>query len=142
MHTPGLAYRSRHKSGLARQFRKNPTDAERKLWSRLRGKRLGGIKFRRQQPLGSYIADFYCSAAKMIIEIDGGQHGEPARRAHDAMRTQFLEAQGYSVLRFTNCEVMRETERVLDVIWHAVQIRVLSPPRSAFRASTLPQGEG
>ena len=142
MHTPGVAYRPKHKRDLARQFRRWPTDAERKLWSRLRGKRLGGVRFRRQQPFGSYIADFYCSTARLIIEIDGAQHGQPAHRAHDALRSRFLEDQGYFVLRFTNHEVMRETDRVLDVIWHMVEVRGPSPPRSAERASTLPQGEG
>ena len=140
MHTPGAAYRPKHKRDLARQFRKWPTDAERKLWSRLRGKRLGGVKFRRQQPLGAYIADFYCSAAKIIVEIDGAQHGEPARRAHDAARTRFLEDQGYFVLRFTNHEVMRDTDRVLDVIWRMVEIRGRPLPEAQNALRPSPKG--
>jgi len=88
----------------ARQLRKNPTEAERKLWSLLRQKQFDGNRFRRQAPIGPYIADFFCPAAKLIIELDGGQHAEQS--AADQVRTNWLEARGYRVLRFWNNEIL------------------------------------
>jgi very-short-patch-repair endonuclease len=84
-------------SSLARQLRASATDAEIRLWSRLRRRQLEGFRFRRQQPMGSYIVDFFCPDAKLIVEVDGGQHAESTT---DERRTQWLEAQGYHVVRF------------------------------------------
>ena len=98
----------------ARDLRTNATDAERRLWERLRRKQIDGHRFRRQVPLGSYIVDFICFDARLVVEVDGGQHAKSA--AKDARRTAFLEASGFRVLRFWNDDVLANTEGVLDVI--------------------------
>src|SRR5687767_7291526 len=97
----------------ARQLRKDETEAESRLWRRLSGRELGGYKFARQVPLGPYVVDFLCRSQRLIVELDGEQHAHGAR---DARRTAFLNAHGYSVLRFWNYEVLREREEVLDAI--------------------------
>jgi very-short-patch-repair endonuclease len=104
---------------LARSLRSMPTDAETRLWSRLRRKQLGGFRFRRQHPIGDYVVDFFCPEAKLIIEVDGGQHSADAAR--DAARTRWLEACGYRVIRFWNNEVLGNTEGVLVVILEALR---------------------
>ncbi|MGH7775068.1 MAG: endonuclease domain-containing protein [Candidatus Binatia bacterium] len=103
----------------ARQLRNNPTDAERFLWEHLRLRQIGGYKFRRQQPLGSYIVDFVCLEKRLVIEIDGGQHIEQV--AYDTQRSAWIEAQGFSVLRFWDHEVLREIGAVMEVIWKALR---------------------
>jgi very-short-patch-repair endonuclease len=102
----------------ARQLRNNPTDAERLLWQHLRLHQVGGFKFRRQQPLGPFIVDFACLEKRLVIEVDGGQHGE--RIAYEAERSEWLKAQGFVVLRFWNNEVVREIEAMKEVIWKAL----------------------
>lgn len=101
-------------TGFARQLRANSSDAEIRLWWHLRDRRLGGAKFRRQYPIGPYIVDFVCLDKRLVVELDGGQHSEQVE--YDAVRTMFLEREGYRVLRFWNDEVLRETEAVLEVI--------------------------
>ncbi len=98
----------------ARELRKNPTEAERKLWKYLRLRQLGGYKFRRQVPLGSYIGDFVCLEKKLIVELDGGQHSIQIN--YDAKRTEWLEAHGFRVLRFWNNDVLEEIEIVKELI--------------------------
>jgi len=93
--------------------------AARRLWRHRRGKRLAGYKFRRQQPLGTYILDFVCIEAKLAIEIDGGQHAE--QTACDAQRTRYLQQRGFTVLRFWNNEVLQQTEAVLTAILHKLE---------------------
>jgi adenine-specific DNA-methyltransferase len=105
----------------ARQLRKNQTDAEKLLWSRLRRRQVGNNKFRRQHAIGPYIVDFVCLSGKLIIELDGGQHAEQA--AYDERRTAFLESEGFKVLRFWNTEVLMETEAVLEVIYKELVTR-------------------
>ncbi|MGH6906086.1 MAG: endonuclease domain-containing protein, partial [Geminicoccaceae bacterium] len=90
-------------SSIARTLRQNLTDAERRLWSRMRGRQLDGCRFRRQAPLGPYVVDFVCLAAQLVIEVDGGQHSWQAEQ--DAVRRSGLEANGFHVLRFWNNEV-------------------------------------
>jgi very-short-patch-repair endonuclease len=114
------------KRDRARELRRNATNAERKLWTLLRGKRFGGWRFRRQHPVGPYFADFFCAAAKLIIELDGGQHGEADKIEHDDARTLWLQSRGYKVRRFWNSDVMTEQEAVLDAIWNA--LREARPP--------------
>ncbi|HLX52694.1 MAG TPA: endonuclease domain-containing protein, partial [Aquella sp.] len=97
----------------ARQLRKNLTPAEIKLWQRLRRKQLAGLRFRRQVTIGKYIVDFICYEARLIIEIDGGQHNEDAIAQYDRYRDKWLEAQGYKVIRFWNNEVLGQIENVL-----------------------------
>jgi very-short-patch-repair endonuclease len=99
---------------FARTLRHNQTDTERELWHLLRRSELAGYKFRRQVPLGPYIADFVCLSARLIVELDGGQHGEQI--PHDSERTKWLEAQNFLVLRFWNNQVFEEQEAVLETI--------------------------
>jgi very-short-patch-repair endonuclease len=98
----------------ARQLRASQTEVERLLWLRLRDRRLNGAKFRRQVPFGPYIVDFVCMEAKLVIELDGGQHGEQS--TYDGARTDFLKSQGYRVLRFWNNELLENEQGVLTTI--------------------------
>lgn len=98
--------------GHARRLRKyQETTPEHILWEQLRGRRLQNLKFRRQVPIGPFIADFLCSTGRLIIELDGKGHSE--RQKYDQERTLFLEQHGYRVIRFTNNEVFENLERVL-----------------------------
>ncbi len=110
----------------ARALRRNLTDAERKLWFKLRDRRLAGMKFRRQMPVGRYIADFACEQSRLIVEIDGGQHADRAGR--DAERTFEIEAMGYLVLRFWNNDVLQNMDGVLDRIAASAQQRASVTP--------------
>ena len=96
----------------ARRLRRNMTDAERRLWYRLRDHQLGA-HFRRQEPMERYVLDFVCFATKLVVEVDGGQHAESAA---DPVRDAFLRAKGFRVLRFWNNEVMENIEGVLETI--------------------------
>ena len=101
----------------ARELRRDETDAEKKLWSRLRGRRLDGLKFRRQFPLGPFFADFCALETKLIIEVDGGQ---PAvQRDKDGSRTESLTKQGFRVLRFWNNEVLGSIDAVCEEVLKA-----------------------
>jgi very-short-patch-repair endonuclease len=104
----------------SRQLRSNLTAAERRLWARLRGKQVLGVQFYRQKPLGNSIVDFYAPKADLVIEVDGGQHFEPAHRAADAQRTVALSGMGLRVLRFTNVEVLAQTDAVVAKIFRVV----------------------
>jgi len=101
---------------LAKSLRRRSTDAEQLVWSRLRAGRLEGMKFRRQHPMGQYIADFVCLERKLIIELDGSQHALPEELLKDRQRSEWLEKEGYSVLRFLDNEALTNTEGVLEVI--------------------------
>ena len=102
----------------ARQLRREMTPAERVLWDRLRNRRFLGLKFRRQHPLGRFIADFYCAEHRLVIELDGGVH--LARREYDQARTNALQNYGYRVLRFSNDAVLQCLDEVLATIAAAV----------------------
>jgi len=106
---------------LARKLRLTPTDAEIRVWSRLRRKQLEGFRFRRQHPLGPYVVDFLCAEAKLVVEVDGGQHADD-RQA----RTFWLEARGYRVIRFWNNDVLANTDGVLRMVRNA--LRAGPPP--------------
>jgi very-short-patch-repair endonuclease len=113
----------------ARELRKEMTPAEKKLWQILRGTQLDGLYFRRQHAIGSYIVDFICIQAKLIIEIDGSSHLE--QEEYDKERTRWLEEEkGYRVIRFTNNDVLRNTNGVLEAIREAAK-----SPHLAFSAS-------
>ena len=101
--------RMKHHTAAARRLRKLPTDAEQRLWPRLRGAQLG-TAFRRQHPLAGVIADFYAPAVKLVVEVDGGQH---ARSLRDDLRTAALARRGISVLRFWKNEVLGNTDGVV-----------------------------
>ena len=98
----------------SRALRRQPTEAEARLWQHLRDRRLAGCKFRRQVPLGPYFADFACTEQRLIIEVDGGQHTE--QLARDTRRSAYLHELGFTVLRFWNDQVLRETDVVLEEI--------------------------
>ena len=102
----------------ARELRKNPTPAERLLWGQLRGRQLGGHKFRRQDPIGPYIVDFGTFGKRLVIEVDGGQHA--ADSAYDLARTHWLEEQGFRVLRFWNNQVLANMDGVKEAILEAL----------------------
>jgi len=110
----------------ARTFRKAMTDGEQKLWSRLRRKQLGSY-FRRQTPIGKYVVDFVCWKEKLIIEIDGSQHFTNTGKEHDRLRDQFLQQQGYRILRFNSVEVLNNTEGIVDAIYENLKNPLSSP---------------
>jgi len=112
-------------SPVARRLRKTSTDAEIRLWSKLRRKQLEGFRFRRQHPMGAYVVDFFCADARLVVEVDGGQHAD--RVAHDDARTRWLEERGYRVLRFWNNEVLANTEGVLLTIREALHEQTSNP---------------
>ena len=99
----------------AKQLRKNMTEAEKLLWTYLK-KDINGFKFRRQHPLGIYIADFYCHKAALVIELDGGIHDNEEIKRNDAERQQWLEQQSLIVVRFKNEEIIKEINTVLKTI--------------------------
>jgi very-short-patch-repair endonuclease len=107
---------------LARQLRKNMTDAERALWARLRRKQLNGRIFYRQKNIGSYIVDFYCPAAKLIVELDGGQHYSAEGRVKDEIRDQYLAKVGLKVIRFSDLDVLKNMDGVLQVLYEHCKI--------------------
>ena len=108
----------------ARPLRREATDAERRLWSRLRNRQLGGFKFRRQETIGRYIADFACSECRLVVEADGGQHGGEA----DCERTAYLNDLGWKVLRCWNGDILQNTDGVLSVILDACEQRRQGKP--------------
>ena len=127
---------------LRRRLRRDQTDPERILWYRLRGRRLAGFKFVRQDSVGRYVADFACREVKLIVELDGSQHADSA---HDRVRDAWLAEQGYRVLRFWNADVMTNMNSVLDTIVAAL------PPSPRQRGegrgdlvvgAASPKGEG
>jgi lysyl-tRNA synthetase class 2 len=103
---------------FARRLRREATEAEHRLWSRLRARQLRGAKFRRQHPVGPFIADFCCAEARLVIELDGGQHAD--RREADQKRTAALEAAGFRVLRFWDNEVFSNLDGILQRISEAL----------------------
>ncbi len=107
----------------AKDLRKSMTDAERKLWQRLRGGQLD-VKFRRQHAFENYVLDFVCIERRLVVEIDGSQHAE--EQDHDQRRTEKLSQAGFAVVRFWNNQVLNETDSVMQVIWDILNP---SPPR-------------
>jgi very-short-patch-repair endonuclease len=99
-----------------RALRAAQTEVESRLWQRLRNRQLEGAKFRRRQSIGSYIADFFCFDARLVVELDGSQHGEEHEQQADDRRTEYLENHGYRVLRFWNEEVLDNIDGVLETI--------------------------
>ena len=113
------AYEARLKP-LSRGLRCGMSDAERVLWQRLRRRQLHGVQAYRQKPLGRWIVDFSVPAARLVVEVDGGQHFDEAAIARDAERTRALERMGLRVLRFDNLQVLKQTEAVVEAIWFVV----------------------
>jgi len=127
---------------FARKLRQEQPNAESLMWGVLRDRRLGGAKFRRQHPVGSYVLDFFCHEANLAIELDGGQHAEA--QARDEMRTAFLKSKGIDVLRFWNNEMLEQTEAVLEKIWWELDARkvIVSSQSAPSPLAPLPEGEG
>ncbi len=119
----------------ARALRQNSTNAERILWSELRGHRLRGAGFRRQVPIDRYIVDFVCHAAHLVIDLDGGQHFSTEGEQRDAARSAVIEAKGFQILRFANNDVMTNRGGVLETIAAAIAARAptLTLPRKRGR---------
>ena len=137
----------------ARELRKEAPVPERLLWGMLRGRQLGGLKFRRQQPLGPYVADFYCERAGLVVELDGQSH--IGQESQDAARDRYMRVRGLEVLRIANDELLRNREGVAETILHVAEGRqhaldtVAERPSSTPSHSNLdrpspgpPQGEG
>ena len=118
------------------EFRRTMNAPERKLWRALSNRKVGGLRFRRQHPIGSYIADFICLERRLVIEVDGSQHGFEAQVEHDQRRTDWLHSEGYRVIRFWANEVMSNTEGVVESITR----EALSMPSRDMNASS--RGEG
>lgn len=136
--------RNAHAQRLAKKLRKTPTDAEMRLWYYLHKKQLDGLRLKRQEPIGSYIADFVCPSRMLIVEVDGGQHAQ--RQDKDAQRTEWLTDQGYRVIRFWNNDVMKNIEGVLTEIRNEAesmrQQKYTAPPSTSLRSVTSPSEEG
>ncbi|GLV24264.1 endonuclease domain-containing protein [Sphingobium sp. Cam5-1] len=103
----------------AAMLRQNATECEKQLWAALRNRQLDGFKFRRQATIGPYVVDLLCAEHRLIVEVDGGQHGDEA----DLSRTRFLERQGYSVIRFWNHEVIENLDGVLESVRQALPVK-------------------
>jgi very-short-patch-repair endonuclease len=130
------------RTARARRLRRDETDAERRLWYRLRSRQIEDAKFVRQDPIGPYVADFACRERRLIVEVDGGQH---ATDPHDAVCDQWLRDRGYRVLRFWNNDVLANTEGVLEAIAAALSETAGIQPRgrtSSPRPSPRTRGEG
>ena len=109
----------RKKVIAARRLRCDATNVEQVLWWHLANRQMDRLKFRRQHPIGLYVADFACPAAKLIVELDGDQHAQ--QRAYDDARSAYLATRGYRVVRFGNREINDNIEGVLDAIWRAAK---------------------
>ena len=124
---------------LARAMRHELTWAEKALWRELRNRKLGSLKFRRQQPLGPYILDFYCAEMSLAVELDGGQHDIPEEREYDLRRTEFLKNEGVEVLRFWNSQLRENLPWVLELIRRKAEVLISCDPETPH-PSPLPQG--
>ena len=114
----------KHKLRQARELRRISTDAENILWQRVRGNRVAGVKIRRQQVIEGFIVDFFCNAAKLVIEIDGDVHNDPEQRKKDVHRRKVFEARGLMEIRFKNQEVISGLENVIAKIEDCVRKRI------------------
>ena len=126
----------------ARRSRAQPTTTELILWRLLRHRGLAGLKFRRQVPIGPYVADFACLKARLLIELDGGQHSQDEAAAKDEARTRWFEREGYRVVRFWNAELSENLNGVLDTLYaalygspHSEAVALPTPPRPDGRPS-------
>jgi len=124
---------------FARQLRSKQIDTENLLWSRLRAHRLSGLKFRRQQLIGTYIVDFFCPEKKLIVELDGGQHQE--RAAYDSNRDGWLKSEGYTVLRYWNNDVMGNLEGVLEDIGQVAGVFTEASPSTPAPLPSRERGD-
>ena len=114
-----LSYNQRLKT-KARSLRKSLTDAEQRLWSRLRRKQIEGVHFYRQKPVGNYIVDFFAPAVRLVVEVDGAHHFTPTEAENDRRRSEFLGQQGLRVLRFDDRQILLELDSVVEEIFRAM----------------------
>jgi very-short-patch-repair endonuclease len=114
----------------AQKLRREMTDAERRLWARLRGRQILGTQFYRQKPVGKYIVDFYCPVARLVVEVDGAQHCGAREADKDQMRTAFLETLGLTVIRFDNRQVLTQLEDVVAEVYRVIADKI--PPSPPF----------
>ncbi len=105
---------------LGRELRVNLTDAEKLLWPKLRNRQIKGMQFNRQKPIGNYVVDFYCDKAKLVVEIDGGQHYEELNIKKDDIRDKLLKKLGLRVMRFTNLDILKNIDNVVDKIYREI----------------------
>ncbi len=132
---------SRHKLILrARELRRDQTEAEKVLWTILRSRQMEGFKFRRQEPIGSYIADFVNYERKIVIELDGGQHAMNEGQKRDQKRDQWFRDQGFRVLRFWDHEVLQNSDSVLETIRQAMLTPSPYPSRRGRGSLLKPKG--
>jgi very-short-patch-repair endonuclease len=115
----GQTNRSIIDNALQRKLRSQMTDAEKRLWQRLRGRQMAGFKFRRQHPFMDFVLDFVCLETRLVVEVDGSQHQDNLR---DRARDQRLHEAGFRVLRFWNNQVLEETDAVVEAIWAALRV--------------------
>jgi very-short-patch-repair endonuclease len=108
-----------HLKARARSLRNNLTDAEQRLWNRLRGKQVSGIQFYRQKPIGNYIVDFYAPLVRLVVEVDGSHHLDGIQAKHDKQRNEYLERLGFKVLRFDDRQVLMQTDAVVEEIFQS-----------------------
>jgi len=106
-----------HLKKYSRRLRKGMTDAEKLLWSKIRGKQLSGFQVYRQKPIGRFVVDFYCPNANLVIELDVGQHYSEEMRGRDGLRDNYMRSLGLRVLRFSDREVLENLTAVLEKIW-------------------------
>jgi very-short-patch-repair endonuclease len=126
------------KRAQAKQLRTQMTDAERRLWYRLRANRFLDLKFKRQAPIGPYVVDFICFEYKLVVEVDGGQHADSEA---DRRRDDWLRHEGYTVLRFWNHDVLKFTDVVLDEVARSLTSEQYTPLPARSARHPLPQGE-
>ena len=124
----------------ARRMRHEPTDAERKFWAAVRGRRFAGYKFKRQYPIGPYIADFVCVEQRLIVELDGSQHAQQAE--YDEARTAYLKQCGFRVLRYWNDDFLRMKEVILEDVWRALNAPSPRATRGLSYAAATPPPKG
>ena len=117
------------RSDFAREFRREPTEPERRLWTRLRRRQIDGLHFRRQMPIGPYIVDFACGERRLAIEVDGGTHADT--QAYDDARSAYLGRRGWRVLRFWNNDITGNLDGAIERILGALQCPLPDPPPQA-----------
>jgi very-short-patch-repair endonuclease len=134
---------------LGQQLRKNMTESENRLWSKIRGRQILNVQFYRQKPIGDYIVDFYAPKVKLVVEVDGSQHLDAESAAKDRIRDGFMGRLSLKVLRFNSMEVLEKTESVLEVIYRTMNDRLsgeipLDPPlpKGEVRSGTAPLKTG
>jgi very-short-patch-repair endonuclease len=140
--TPRVRGTSERVNAAARALRRTETPTEQLLWAALRGRRLNGLKFRRQHPVGPFVLDFYCPERKLVVELDGAVHDGPLEQEQDAYRTFYLAAYGYRVLRFRNDEVLLNLPVVLErIATAALALEPVQAEQEAFAQGTPPLPE-